>query len=60
MSELASPGFSDSSGGSDLMALLDQALQTDPEAGEQDDVTSVAYMCAEDATYCRRSRYCHD
>ena len=43
-----SPSFSDSSGGSDLMALLDQELENDVvEAGEQDSTPSATEMCAE-------------
>ena len=43
-----SPSFSDSSGGSDLMALLDRELEKDvAEAGEQDSTTSATEMCAD-------------
>lgn len=43
-----SPSFSNSSGGSDLMALLDQELENDVvEAGEQDSTTSATETCAE-------------
>lgn len=43
-----SPSISDSSGGSDLMALLDRELENEVvEAGEQDSLTSAAEMCAE-------------
>ena len=43
-----SPSFSDSSGGSDLMALLDRELEDDVvEAGEQDNMTSATEMWAE-------------
>ena len=42
-----SPSISDSSGGSDLMALLDRELENEVvEAGEQDSITSAAEMCA--------------
>ena len=50
MSVPSSPGYNESSGGSDLMALLDRELETnatDAEAGEQDDAISAAYTCAE-------------
>ena len=43
-----SPSFSDSSGGSDLMALLDRELEDEAvEAGEQDSTDSATEMCAE-------------
>ena len=46
MSAPGSPGCTESSGGSDLMALLDQLLPS-TAAAEKDDAISTAYMCAE-------------
>lgn len=47
-SSAGSPSFSDSSGGSDLMALLDQELEIENvEAAEQDNASSAAETCAE-------------
>lgn len=47
MSVPGSPSFSDGSGGSDLMALLDRELDIDlDEAGEQDIATPATEMCA--------------
>ncbi|KAL3163430.1 hypothetical protein ABBQ32_009807 [Trebouxia sp. C0010 RCD-2024] len=50
-SSAGSPSFSDSSGGSDLMALLDQELEIENvEAAEQDNASSAAETCQEPET----------